>query len=393
MDNRNILISGAGIAGTALAYWLERFGFTPTIVETSLKLREGGYGIDFWGAGFEVAEKMNIVPDLKQADMGISELLFVDENNVRKGTLNYRKIKKLMKGRAITLLRSDLAKIIYQHLDKNIEIIFGDTIAQIEQYDHEVSVTFKSGKVRHFDLVVGADGLHSNVRNLVFGDEAKFEKYYGYYTASFTFENPEDTGKAFLTYNVPNKQAAIYSSNKSKSAFFIFTSPKKLLYNHHDIEAQKQILRNEFENAGWECAGLISKMDTAPDFYFDTVSQIQMNNWSKDRVTLVGDACDCPSLLSGQGSTLAMVGAYILAGELKEADGNYKTAYAQYQSIFKPFIDSKQKIAQNFSRSLVPKSGMGIWMRNMFMNLMFLPFLSKWFIKQFMNDKLKLKEY
>jgi 2-polyprenyl-6-methoxyphenol hydroxylase-like FAD-dependent oxidoreductase len=393
MDNRNILISGAGIAGTALAYWLERFGFTPTIVETSLKLREGGYGIDFWGAGFEVAEKMNIVPDLKQADMGISELLFVDENNVRKGTLNYRRIKKLMKGRAITLLRSDLAKIIYQHLDKNIEIIFGDTIAQIEQYDHEVSVTFKSGKVRHFDLVVGADGLHSNVRNLVFGDEAKFEKYYGYYTASFTFENTEDTGKAFLTYNVPNKQAAIYSSNKSKSAFFIFTSPKKLLYNHHDIEAQKQILRNEFENAGWECADLISKMDTAPDFYFDTVSQIQMNNWSKDRVTLVGDACDCPSLLSGQGSTLAMVGAYILAGELKEADGNYKTAYAQYQSIFKPFIDSKQKIAQNFSRSLVPKSGMGIWMRNMFMNLMFLPFLSKWFIKQFMNDKLKLKEY
>jgi 2-polyprenyl-6-methoxyphenol hydroxylase-like FAD-dependent oxidoreductase len=298
-----------------------------------------------------------------------------------------------MKGRAITLLRSDLAKIIYQHLDKNIEIIFGDTIDQIEQYDQEVSVTFKSGKVRHFDLVVGADGLHSNVRNLVFGDEAKFEKYYGYYTASFTFENTEDTGKAFLTYNVPNKQAAIYSSNKSKSAFFIFTSPKKLLYNHHDIEAQKQILRNEFENAGWECAGLISKMDTAPDFYFDTVSQIQMNNWSKDRVTLVGDACDCPSLLSGQGSTLAMVGAYILAGELKEADGNYKTAYAQYQSIFKPFIDSKQKIAQNFSRSLVPKSGMGIWMRNMFMNLMFLPFLSKWFIKQFMNDKLKLKEY
>jgi 2-polyprenyl-6-methoxyphenol hydroxylase-like FAD-dependent oxidoreductase len=393
MDNRNILISGAGIAGTALAYWLKRFGFTPTIVESSLKLREGGYGIDFWGAGFEVAEKMNIVPDLKQADMGISELLFVDENNVRKGTLNYRRIKKLMKGRAITLLRSDLAKIIYQHLDKNIEIIFGDTIDQIEQYDHEVSVTFKSGKVRHFDLVVGADGLHSNVRNLVFGDEAKFEKYYGYYTASFTFENTEDTGKAFLTYNVPNKQAAIYSSNKSKSAFFIFTSPKKLLYNHHDIEAQKQILRNEFENAGWECAGLISKMDTAPDFYFDTVSQIQMNNWSKDRVTLVGDACDCPSLLSGQGSTLAMVGAYILAGELKEADGNYKTAYAQYQSIFKPFIDSKQKIAQNFSRSLVPKSGMGIWMRNMFMNLMFLPFLSKWFIKQFMNDKLKLKEY
>lgn len=393
MDNKNILISGAGIAGTTLAYWLKKYGFNPTIVEASPKLREGGYGIDFWGAGFEVAEKMNIVPDLESADIGISELLFVDENNKRKGTLNYRQIKKLMKGRAITLLRSDLAKIIYKHLDRDIGIIFGDTVTQIEQHENEVSVTFKSGLTRNFDLVVGADGLHSNVRNLVFGSEAQFEKYYGYYTASFTFENSENTGKSFLTYNIPYKQAAIYSAAKNKSAFFIFASLKKLSYHHHDIEAQKQILRNEFEHAGWKCADLLAKMDTSFDFYFDTVSQIQMSNWSKDRVTLVGDACDCPSLLSGQGSTLAMVGAYILAGELKEANGNYKTAYAQYQGIFKPFIDTKQKIAQRFSKSLVPKSRLGIWMRNAFMNLMFLPFLSKMFIKQFMNDKLKLKEY
>jgi 2-polyprenyl-6-methoxyphenol hydroxylase-like FAD-dependent oxidoreductase len=393
MDNKNILISGAGIAGTTLAYWLKKSGFNPTIVEASPKLREGGYGIDFWGAGFEVAEKMNIVPDLESADIGISELLFVDENNKRKGTLNYRQIKKLMKGRAITLLRSDLAKIIYNHLDRDIEIIFGDTITQIKQYENEVSVTFKSGTTRNFNLVVGADGLHSNVRNLVFGSEAQFEKYYGYYTASFTFEDSEDTGRSFLTYNVPYKQAAIYASSQNKSAFFIFASPKKLSYHHHDIEAQKQILRNEFEHAGWKCADLLAKMDSSSDFYLDTVSQIQMGSWSKDRVTLVGDACDCPSLLSGQGSTLAMVGAYMLAGELKEASGNYKTAYVQYQNIFKPFIDTKQKIAQRFSKSLVPKSSFGIWVRNTFMNLMVLPFLSKMFIKQFMNDKLKLKEY
>jgi 2-polyprenyl-6-methoxyphenol hydroxylase-like FAD-dependent oxidoreductase len=291
------------------------------------------------------------------------------------------------------LLRSDLAKIIYNHLDRDIEIIFGDTITQIEQHENEVSVTFKSGSTRNFDLVVGADGLHSNIRNLVFGSEAQFEKYYGYYTASFTFENSRDKGKSFLTYNVPYKQAAVYSAGKNRSAFFIFASPQKLSYHHHDIEAQKQILQNEFENAGWKCADLLAKMDTSFDFYFDTVSQIQMSNWSKDRVTLVGDACDCPSLLSGQGSTLAMVGAYILAGELKEAAGNYKAAYAQYQNIFKPFIDVKQKIAQRFSKSLVPKSRFGIWIRNTFMNLMFLPFLSEMFIKQFMNDKLKLKEY
>lgn len=156
---------------------------------------------------------------------------------------------------------------------------------------------------------------------------------------------------------------------------------------------QKQILRNKFKNAGWKCAEILSKMDTAPDFYFDVVSQIRMDHWSKNRVTLIGDACDCPSLLSGQGSTLAMVGAYILAGELHEANGNYKVAFEQYQNIFKPFIDRKQKMAQNFAKSLAPKSKLGIWLRNIFTNLTLLPLVSRFFIGQFMNDKLKLKAY
>jgi len=394
MDNKNILISGAGIAGLTLAYWLKKFGFNPTVVEIAPRLREGGYAIDFWGAGFDMAERMKIVPDLEKVDLNMAEVAFVDKNNQRKGGMNYQKLKKMMKGRAFTLLRSDLSKDIYNHLDKGIEIIFGDTIHKIEQNEEGVAVSFRSGNTRSFNLVAGADGLHSNVRNLVFGDETQFEKYYGYYTASFTIEEGVSNGTSFLTYNIPCKQAAVYSINKNKAAtFFIFTSPQKLSYNHHDIEKQKEMLKIEFENAGWKCAELLSKMNTAPDFYFDVVSQIQMNSWSKDRVTLVGDACDCPSLLSGQGSTLAMVGAYILAGELKEANGNYKTAFEQYENIFKPFIYSKQNIAQNFAKSLVPKSKFGIWLRNTFTNLMFLPFVSKLFIKQFMDDKLKLKTY
>jgi 2-polyprenyl-6-methoxyphenol hydroxylase-like FAD-dependent oxidoreductase len=394
MDNKNILISGAGIAGVSLAFWLKKFGFNPTIIELSPKLREAGYAIDFMGAGFNVAEKMGLIPGLEKVDINISKLVFVDENNREKGSMNYQKIKKLMNNRALTLLRSDLAKVIYDSLDKDIEIIFGDTINKIEQEDEKVNVIFRSGLTRSFDLLVGADGLHSNVRNLIFRSENQFEKYYGYYTSSFTIENFSYEGRAFSMFNVPFKQVAIYTYSQNRTAtFFIFTSPEKLIYDHNDIEKQKQFLKDEFMNAGWKCAEVLSKVDSTSDFYFDSISQIKMDNWSKGRITLVGDACYCPSLLSGKGSTLAMVGAYILAGELKLANGNYKTAFYQYENILKPFMEKKQKAAQAFAKSFIPKSNFGIWVRNMAFKLMSISFIAKLFMNQFKDKDLKLKDY
>jgi 2-polyprenyl-6-methoxyphenol hydroxylase-like FAD-dependent oxidoreductase len=394
MTNKNILISGAGIAGTTLAFWLKKYGFNPTIVEYSPKIREGGYAIDFMGAGYDVAEKMKLIPDLEKADLNISELVFVDENDREKGSMNYQKIKKLMNSRALTLLRSDLAKIIYNHLDKDVELIFGDTIEKISQNSEMVNVKFRSGLTRSFDLVIGADGLHSNVRNLIFGNEKQFEKYYGYYTSSFTIDNFSYEGRTFSMYNVPFKQVAVYSfSGNSMAAFFVFTSPEKLIYNHNDIAKQKQILKSEFRNAGWKCPEILSKIDSTTDFYFDSISQIQMEQWSKGRVSLVGDACDCPSLLSGKGSTLAMVGAYILAGELKLANGNYKTAFDQYEKILKPFMEKKQKAAQSFAKSFVPKSNFGIRLRNMAFRLASVPFIAGLVLNQFKDKGLQLKDY
>lgn len=394
LNNKNVLISGAGIAGVTLAFWLKKFGFNPTIIEISPTLREGGYAIDFMGAGFDVAEKMGIIPALEKADLNISEIAFVDKDNNQHGSMNYQKIKQALNNRAFTLLRSDLAKVIYDSLDKETEIIFGDTITEIQQDLEKVQVVLKSGVTRSFDLLVGADGLHSNARNLVFGNESQFEKYYGYYTSSFTIDDFINEGRAFSMFNVPNKQVAVYTIGKEKTAtFFIFRSPEKLNYGYHDIKKQKQILKDEFMNVGWKCDELLSNIEKTSDFYFDSISQIKMENWSNGRISLVGDACYCPSLLSGKGSTLAMVGAYILAGELKLANGNYKPAFAQYENIFKPFIDKKQKSAQSFAKSFVPKSNFGIWLRNQVFKLMSFPLLTNMLFNQFKDKELKLKDY
>ena len=394
MDNKNILISGAGIAGTTLAYWLKNFGFNPTIVESSPELREGGYAIDFMGAGYDVAEKMGIIPALKAVDINFSKLVFVDGNNKERGSMNYQEIKNLLNGRAFTLLRSDLAKVIYQNLDEDVEIIFGDTITKIDQNEKDISISFQNGKTRDFDLLVGADGLHSNVRKLVFGSEAQFEKYCGYYTSSYTINKFPLGNNAFSMYNVPYRQVAVYSKNEIQAnTFFIFTSSEKLDYQHHDIEKQKQILKAEFGNSGWKCPELLTQIDSTTDFYFDSVSQIKMHHWHKGRVTLAGDAGYCPSLLSGKGSTLAMVGAYILAGELKQAKGNYKTAFEEYEILFKPFMEKKQKAAQSFAKSFVPKSNFGIWLRNKLFKLMSSTLFSKLFLNQFKDSGLELKEY
>jgi len=394
MNNKNILISGAGIAGVSLAFWLKKFGFNPTLVEISPGLREGGYAIDFMGAGYDVAEKMGILPALEKADLDISKLVFVDKNNKEKGSMNYQEIRKLMNNRALTLLRSDLAKVIFNSLGKDTQIIFGDTINKIVRDDEKVTVTLRSGRILSFDLLIGADGLHSRVRELVFGAESKFEKYYGYYTSSFTMNDFANLGRDFSMYNVPCKQVAVYSYNENKAAaFFVFSSSEKLLYDHHDIGRQQQILKDEFINTGWKCRELLSQMEASPDFYFDSISQIKMENWSQGRITLVGDAGYCPSLLSGKGSTLAIVGAYILAGELKQANGNYQSAFENYENMLKPFIEKKQKAAQSFAKSFVPKSNFGITLRNLVFRLMSVPFISKLFLDEFKDKGLKLKEY
>ena len=358
MQNRTILISGASIAGPALAFWLHRYGFQPTIVERAPALRPGGYAVDFRGASVRVLERMGLLPEVRRKQTRIGAITIVDRNN--------KKVASMPDGFTsgeLEILRGDLASIFYEATRESTEYIFDDSIAAIEETEAGVDVQFERGARRRFDLVVGADGLHSKVRSAVFGDENRFARYLGYYVSIFTIPNYLHLDHAGLYYGTLGKKVGIFSGGdpeEAKASFFFSTDP--LDYARRDPAQQKQILRKYFQQEGWELPRLLEYMESAPDFYFDSVSQIKMDRWSAGRSVLLGDAAWCASPLSGMGTGMAVVGAYVLAGELAEADGNHELAFEKYESAMRGFVEKCQGIADGGTDWFVPRTHFRLWL-------------------------------
>jgi 2-polyprenyl-6-methoxyphenol hydroxylase-like FAD-dependent oxidoreductase len=375
--NTTILISGASIAGPTLAYWLKRYGFTPTVIERAPHLREGGYPVDIRNEAVQVAKLMGIWSRLQQEKTNFGEISFVNERNQRISRVNMQKAFDLDRFR-VEIMRGDLAKTFYELTKDEVEYCFGDSIQALKQDEAGVDVTFERGDSRRFDLLVGADGLHSIVRTLVFGDEAQFEHYFGYQFGVFTTDNYLGLDEASVqSYGVPGKQVVLRSTrgNQSLIVSLLFKQTTKLRNDYHDLERQKQLLAEVFAGEAWEVPRLLKKMQTAPDLYFDAVSQIHMQRWSHGRAVLLGDAGYCPALLSGQGSTLAMMGAYILAGELKVALGDHQRAFPQYEQAFRPVVRQEQKKAGASARFLVPATPLGLWVQTHLVPLLLPPVL------------------
>jgi len=338
-----VLISGAGIAGLTAAHWLKRYGFTPTIVERAPSLLTGGYKIDVRGAALQVLRKMRIHDAVVAASTDMQGAMLVDKdgkviNKMTGDAFGHRASEDL------EIVRGTLCQILMESIP-NAEFIFDDSIQTISQQSDSVHVEFAKNGPRDFDLVIGADGLHSNVRRLVFGDESHFIRELGLYLCVYTVPNYLNLDRMEMQYSELGRVAAIWSSrgDATAKACFGFAAPSSHI-DLRDRTQQQRVLAGVYEGIGWEVPRLLGMMSDAPDFYFDTAAQISMAQWSQRRVVLVGDAGYCASPMSGQGTSLALIGAYVLAGELAAASGAYQIAFQQYEKEMRPFVMLNQAL-------------------------------------------------
>ena len=375
MNKLRILISGAGIAGPSLAHWLLRYGFEPTMIEHAPAFRRNGYMIDVWGVGFDILERYDLLEPARQRGYVFDTLKFVDERGTKLSAVGAEVFRRALGGKFFSIPRADLARVIYETVESRAEVLYGTSIHALRQDPGGVEVELSSGEARQFDIAIGADGLHSRVRELVFGPESRFEISLGYFAASFIIDGyPHRDEGAYVSFARPGRQVSRYAMRENRSAFlFVFTDDAKSPIHAHDGQAQRALLRTKFGDDGWEIPEILARLEATNELYFDTVSQIHMSRWTEGRVALVGDAAHSPSLLAGAGAAFAMLGAYVLARELHRAEGNIIEAFGAYEQCLQSFMVRQQRAAARFAGSFAPKTALGLRFRDVVLNLMNVP--------------------
>jgi 2-polyprenyl-6-methoxyphenol hydroxylase-like FAD-dependent oxidoreductase len=360
MKNATVLITGAGVAGITLAYWLRRNGFTPTVVERAESIRDGGYKIDIRGAALQVVERMGLLDQIRERATGVRAGSIVDAGGRRVASMD----GDAFGGRDhddAEILRGSLHRLLFD-ATQDVEYLWGDSIADLAQTDDHVEVTFASGVTRTFDLVVGADGVHSVTRAKAFGP-ADHVRDLGYRVSIFSVPNHLDLDREEVTYVSPRRTALMYATaqDAGAKAMFLFADDAPMPADG------RRYVADRYATEGWEVPTLLEHM--GPDFYLDTVCQVRMDRWSNGRVALVGDAAYCASVASGQGTSLALVGAYVLAGELAAAS-DHEQGFAGYEAALREFVEVNQKLGPANIKRMVLASRAQVWLSMKLLSLL-----------------------
>ncbi|MFH8611890.1 FAD-dependent monooxygenase [Streptomyces sp. NPDC018029] len=348
----DVLISGASVAGPALALWLARYGARVTVLEKAPALREGGFAVDFRGDVHRtVLRRMGIWDEVHRRQTHMGRQTVVEADDTERVALP----AFFMSG-DVEIFRGDLSKILYERTADRVEYVFGDSVATLTEDSEGVDVTFDRGAPRRFDLVVGADGLHSHTRRLVFGDESRYLRFLGYYVAGFGIPNHLGLDRTARLYSEPGRTVVIsnYDGDPDRAGVGLIFRSDRLDHDRHDIAQQKKILADRFADMGWKHAPkALEGLESADDLYFDAIAQIHVDRLSKGRVVLLGDA-GYGATMGGIGTGTALVSAYVLAGELAAAGGDHRAGFAAYEAEIRDYAKGCQKTADNAGPFLAP---------------------------------------
>jgi 2-polyprenyl-6-methoxyphenol hydroxylase-like FAD-dependent oxidoreductase len=348
-----VLVAGASIAGPALAHWLRRRGAEVTVVERAPGLRPGGQAVDARGVAKEVIRRMGLDAVVRAActDTAGAHTVDVDGNVLE----TYRADDDGGDGfiAEIEILRGDLSQVLYDDTRDGVEYVFGGRISELTQDADGVDVVFAGGDRRRFDLVIGADGLHSALRAMVFGPRERFVHHLGLVLAFYSVPNEFGIDRWLIDYQESGRSAGLRPLRDASRAMAMLSFPAPDFdVDYRDVEAQKRLLREQMAGFGWKTPRILAHLDDTPDFYLDQVAQVVMDRWSDGRVGLIGDAASCPSPMSGAGTGLALVGAYLLAGELAAAGWDPAAGFAGYERRMRPFVEANQEIGRMHVSSL-----------------------------------------
>ncbi len=360
MASPRVMILGAGIAGPALAYWLARHGFRPTVVELASELRSGGSAIVVRGPAIPAAEKMGVMPELREAAIHTTSISLLAPD----GRPILRMPQSSGRSPAVELTRSDLSAVLHRTVADDVEFVFGDTVTAVEQDAAGVDVTFRRAAPRRFDLVIGADGVHSAIRRLVFGPEERFTRDLGMYGATVPLEpGALDDPHGMVMVNAPGRMLAVHPSRGRPLAIFTFRGPRVVGYDRHDSAQHKRLVAEAYAGMGWRAPELVDAYRNHPAPFFDPLNNVRLPTWSRGRVALLGDAASAVALL-GDGSSMAMAGAYTLARALADHRGDHSRAFQVYETRQRREVDPRHRRTGLVAALMIPRTRPGLAVRN-----------------------------